>query len=91
MYKHYINIVPQPIHSLFSRNDELHNHSTRQSNHLHLPIGKREGIYTTFSFHGIRIWNYMTMHIPTDVPYVCFKRSLKKHIQNNDIIYRTGP
>ena len=91
MYKHSNNTLPQPIHILFSRNDEFHNHNTRQSNHLHLPIGKREGIYKSFTFHGIHIWNYLIMHIPTNVSYACFKRSVKKHIQDNDIIYRTGP
>ena len=59
------------IRMLFSRNDEFHNHNTRQSNHLHLPIGKREDIYKSFTFHGIHIWNYLIMHIPTDVPYAC--------------------
>ena len=63
------DLVPLPIVDLFTRNYEFHNHFTRQSQLLHTAVGRNEAIYKTFSFHGIRIWNYISKKISVDVSY----------------------
>ena len=48
-----------PIVELFTRNYEFHNHYTRQSQLFYTAVGRNEAIYKTFTFHDIRIWNYI--------------------------------
>ena len=50
---------------------------TRQSQSLHTAVGRNEAIYKTFTFHGIRIWNYISTKISVDVLYASFKHSSK--------------
>lgn len=88
MFKHSLDILPQPMNDLFLKNDHIHNHDTRQRDNLRLVIGKGEIMYKTFSFHGIHIRNHLNMHISIDVSYPCYKKLSKKYIQNNDIVYR---
>ena len=43
---------------------------------LHTAVGRNEAIYKTFTFHGIRIWNYVSTKVSVDVSYdsiyICF-------------------
>ena len=66
MFKYSQDLVPLPIVELFTRNCEFHNHFTRQSQSLHTAVGRNEAIYKTFTFHGIRIWNYISTKISVD-------------------------
>ena len=88
MFKYSKNLVPLPIVALFTRNCELLNHYTRQSQSLYTAVGRNEAIYKTFTFHGIRIWNYVSTKISVDVSYASFKHSSKLFIKNNPIPYR---
>ena len=88
MFKYSKDLVPLPIVELFTRNYELHNHYTRQSQSLHTAVGRNKAIYKTFTFHGIRIWNYVSTKISVDVSYASFKHSSKLFIKNNPIPYR---
>ena len=87
MSKLYIRICKVLV-ELFTRNYEFHNHFTRQSQSLHTAVGRNEAIYKTFTFHGIRIWNYISTKISVDVSYASFKHSSKLFIKNNPIPYR---
>ena len=71
------DLVPLPIVALFTINYEFHNHFTRQSQSLHTAVGRNEAIYKTSTFHGIRIWNYISTKISADVLYASFKHSSK--------------
>ena len=42
MFKHHIDDVPKPISDLFHTNDNYHSYSTRNSQSLRTPIGKRK-------------------------------------------------
>ena len=88
MFKYFKDLVPLPIVELFARNYEFHNHNTRQSHSLHTAVGRNKAIYKTFTFHGIRIWNYISTTISEDVLYASFKHSSKSFIKNNQIPYR---
>ena len=55
---------------------------------LHTAVGRNEAIYKIFTFHGIRIWNYISTKISVDVSYASFKHSSKLFIKNNPIPYR---
>ena len=70
---------------MFTRNFEFHNHYTRQSQSLHTAVGRNEMTDKTFTFHGIRIWNYISTKISVDVAYASLKHSLKILIKINSI------
>ena len=57
---------------------------------LHPSVGRGEAIYMSFTFHGvnINIWNYLSKHTPTNVPYNRFNKLTKSYFLNNNIIYR---
>ena len=81
--------VPKPLHSLFRINNSYHNYQTRRSESIHVPIGRTEAIYKTFSYFGAHIWNHISNNISTNVSYSSFKHLVKFYIQNNShVIYR---
>ena len=80
LFHYFENVI-----SRLTRNYEFHNHFTRQSQSLHTAVGRNEAIYKTFTFHGIRIWNYISTKISVDVSYASFKHSSKLFIKNNPI------
>ena len=57
MFKYSKDLVPLLIVDLFTRNYEFHNPYTRQS---HTAVGRNKAIHNTFTFYGIRIWNYIS-------------------------------
>ena len=71
--------VPKPLHALFRINNSYHNYQTRRSESIHVPIGRTEAIYITFSYFGAHISNT----ISTNVSYSSFKHLIKFYIQNN--------
>ena len=68
--------VPKPLHSLFRINNSYHNYQTRRSESIHVPIGRTEAIYKTFSYFGAHIWNHISNNISTHVSYSSFKHLL---------------
>ena len=85
MFKYSKDLVSLQIVDLFPRNYEFHNHYTGQSQSLHTAVVRNEAIYKTFTFCGIRIWNYISIKILVDVSYASFKYSSKLLLQNYSI------
>ena len=48
--------------SLFAYNSSIHEHNTRQSTHLHVPLVKRDLSKTCLSYRGAVIWNDILKH-----------------------------
>ena len=67
MFKNSINILPEAVSSLFTRNDDHHEHNTIIRRSLHVPVGKTASVYRTFRFCGIKIWNNNEANIIVDV------------------------
>ena len=59
--------VPKPLHALFRINNSYHNYQIRRSESIHVPIGRTEAIYKTFSYFGAHIWNHISNKISTNV------------------------
>ena len=88
MYKHSVQLLPVPVSNLFTKNSSIHRYNTRSCNMLHTKIGSSEVTYTSFSYHGVYIWNIMERNIPPSISYNGFKYLSKKLIQENDLHYR---
>ena len=75
-------MVPKAVRMLFARNDQYHSYNTGQSRSLHSSVRRGEAIYSTsFSFHGVNIWNYLSKHIPINVSYNRFNKLTKSYLQ----------
>ena len=85
MYKNYADILPTAISSLFVRNDVYHDHYTRVSSLLHVPVGHTGLIYKTFRFSAMKIWNYVEANVSINSFYTSFKNSIKCHLLRNNI------
>ena len=88
MFKYSIGVLPTPIHSLFTRNDDYHHYNTRNRDSLLIARGNSESVYKIFSYCAIKIWNHIRRNIDTTVSYSSFKHISKHYIQNNDINIR---
>ena len=85
MYKNYADILPTSIASLFIRNDVYHDHYTRVSSLLHVPVGHTGLIYKTFRFSAIKIWNYVEANVSINSSYTSFKNAIKCHLLGNNV------
>ena len=85
MFKNSINILPEAVSSLFTRNDDHHDYNTRVRRSLHVPVGKTASVYRTLKFCGIKIWNYIQANIIIDTSYSFFKYTVKNHLMYIDI------
>ena len=85
MYKNYADILPTAISSLFIRNDVYHDHYTRVSSLLHVPVGHTGLIYKTFRFSAIKIWNYVEANVSINSSYTSFKNAIKCHLLGNNV------
>ena len=80
MYKYHNNLLPCSISQLYAKNDSIHDHNTRCSNLLRVPIGSK-----SFTSVSARIWNVLNNIIIFDVPISKFKSLLKQYLLYNSL------
>ena len=77
MYKAFFRKLPQSVQSIFVKNDEIHSHSTRQSDDFHPPLPKTNLLKMSISFKGVHIWTFIRRRIDVNCTFSCFKSRLK--------------
>ena len=82
MFKAYRNLLPIPCQSLFRKNDDIHDHNTRQRIDFHPPKPKTNLFKRTIAYRGVIIWKLVRNNIDVDCSYVCFKCRVKKMYLN---------
>ena len=83
MFKNNVGFLPNAVENLFTANATVHNYNTRNKHKLRAARGIHQYVYSTFRFVGIKVWNYITDHINTQVSLPKFKKILKTHIQSD--------
>ena len=83
MYKYSNNILPECIAQLYLRNDGIHEHKTRGSQLLRVPLGSK-----TFSCLSARIWKSLSVKLNCNVSISLFKRNLKLFLLHNELVIR---
>ncbi len=68
------------ICKLFSVNDTIHNHNTRNSHFLHIPKYKFATGQRTFKYHGTQLWLGLGISVKQAPNLECFKRRLRRHL-----------
>ena len=76
MYKIHHSMTP-PILNMFVRNADIHEHSTRQHSHLHIPKCRTELGKRFIKYQGAIIWNMYLRELSADVSIGTFKHHMK--------------
>ena len=79
MYKYSNHRLPECIAQLYLRNDSIHEHNTRGSQVLRVPLGSK-----TISSLSARIWNALSLNLNCNISISLFKRNLKLLLLHND-------
>lgn len=86
MFKYHYNILPSVFNDFFECNNLIHEHLTRQSNLLHVPLSHSNLVSRTARIVGVRCYNYFSKILTWDVSYISYKKELKKHLLENDVM-----
>ena len=69
--------------NLYTTNNEIHTHNTRQANLLHVTYGTHT---RNFCYRIVLIWNELiTRGVESNVSLLTFKKKLKTFLQYNDL------
>ena len=87
MYKHHHGKIPDIFQPFFVRNNEIHDHATRQQSYLH--VNKQMSVRSAKSFRntGVKIYNYFKTFVKFDIGVSTFKTQVKKYIIDKDISF----
>ena len=87
MYKYHHYKLPPVFYSFFSRNIDVHDYATRQVYKLHAPPMAKSHLCSTIIRNvGVIVYNHFYDHIDLNCSYYVYKKNLKKHILDNDVI-----
>ena len=83
MYKFQTGLLPSIPNINFVLNNDIHSHSTRQSNNIHLPYVRSTLALNSFYAVGIKEWNCLKNDIKESLNLSCFKRLCKQLLIND--------
>ena len=78
MIKAFRRLLPEPVQSIFVKNENIYDYNTRQRNDFHLPRPKSNLLKKSIAFKGVVVWKFIKKHIDVDCSVSCFKRRLKR-------------
>ena len=81
MYNYSNNLLPECITQLYLRNYSIHEHNTRRSQVLIVPLGSK-----TFSSLSARISNAPYLKLNCNVSILLFKPNLKLFLLHNELV-----
>ena len=77
MHKAFFKQLPQPVQSMFVRNEDIHNYDTRQRNDFHPPKPKTNLLKKTIAYKGVIVWNSIKPNLDVHCSLSTFKVKLK--------------
>ena len=80
MFKVYRRDVPFYFQDMFTLNSSVHDHFTRQSSHLHIPIPLINLTKMSIKYVGVIIWNEVSRSMYLDCSIFTFRKNLKRMI-----------
>ena len=82
MYKFNTGMLPDVLNNMFTRNNTIHNITTRQTNKLHVNFCKRQmtSKVILIRHNGVFLWNNLPVNIRQQVTLSSFKTKLKLYL-----------
>ena len=84
MFKIYKGQSPLLLRNMFTLSDNVNN--TRQMFNYNLPLFRLAICQKSFGYKGVKIWNYIVSHVNLNFTTITFKKHVKRHLLNNDIL-----
>ena len=88
--KYKFTDLPYTFGCYFVQNSKFHNHSTRQAEHLHLPLYKSSSSRFSIKYRGVFLWNE-NIHLLDSSVTLCTKRiwnSMQKQlVWKNNLVH----
>ena len=86
MYNVYHGMVPSLFVGFFVKNNDIHEHNPRISNHLNVPPVHSNISKSSIRYQGVIVWNkILKADINLDASELSFKIMLKRGIQQEVI------
>ena len=86
-YKYHHNLLPNIFCELFTYHHNIHDHRTRQHELFHVPKSRSVLSSRMIRVQGVRIDHCFSRHVNRNCTFPTYKRRLKTHIQENDILF----
>ena len=77
MHQLHNNLLPKSIRTVFIRNDEVHDHFTRQCAKFHQSFARTTITQNTVRHEGSELWNSLEVSIKSIWNIRLFKRNLR--------------
>ena len=84
LFNYYNDNLPQIFSSFYKRNNEIHDHSTRQYNLFHVPCKRSFQASRSIRCSGVIIYNYFFGRLSMLSSFVEYKKELKKYLLMNE-------
>ena len=84
MFKIYKGQSPLLLRNMFTLSDNVNN--TRQMFNYNLPLFRLAICQKSFGYKGVKILNYIESHVNLNFTTITFKKHVKRHLLNNDIL-----
>ena len=86
MFKYHHRDLPPVFDDFFTRNNTIHDHATRQNTKFHVPLSRTHLTSNIVRMTGVTLYNYFYDVINICCSYNVYKKNLKSHILNNDVM-----
>ena len=83
MYNYFLNTLPTPLTTLFTTNETLHTHDTRNRQNTHVAQRRISITSKSLRHKGPEIWYSIPKEIISMKTIKSFSNKLKKILQNN--------
>ena len=80
MYKCLNESVPQFLRNYFTRNNSIHEYSTRGANEIHVPFGRLDIRNFSIRIHGAKVWNSLPSFVKQSRSLELFKNTLRNYL-----------
>ena len=85
MFKFFKGLLPNIFNQMLTRNEDMHNYITRQSDKLHVPVSKLSAVYRTMKYQRVSFRNVMSTKMNNNCKINTYKHNLKTYLISNYI------
>ena len=85
MFTYIKGSTPDIFNSMFLINKNVHSHSTRQINKMHIPLAKTVMVKRSLRYRGVTVWNYISDKFDYNCSISVYKKKLKKYLLSHEI------
>ena len=86
MYKCLNESFPQFLSNYFTRNNSIHEYSTRGTNEIHVPFGRLHIRKFSIRINGAKVWNSLPSFVKQSRSLELFKNTLRNYLFSSESV-----